>query len=173
MRVLVVSDSHGITRDLEVLLARYRDAVDMICHCGDSEIMRIDTMWHLVDGVVKGNMDFDRSYVTELCLNHDRFKLFMTHGHLYRVNFTREELANAAKLHACQVALYGHTHMLAHEMINGVLCINPGSFKQSRGPITERTYAILDVSYPIVTIHYYTHEHVLLDQLSATYTIGE
>lgn len=173
MRILVVSDSHGITRELENLLDYYRDDVDIILHCGDSELMGIDTIWHLVDGVVKGNVDFDPTFETEWIQQLKDMSIFMTHGHLYRVNYTREELARAAKDKGCRIALYGHTHVLSHEMINDVLCINPGSFNHSRGPVDERTYMLLSLEEQQVHIRYYKHDHTPLSHLDATYVIGE
>ena len=38
MKVLIVSDSHGLTTELEKLMENYQDEVDLFIHCGDSEL---------------------------------------------------------------------------------------------------------------------------------------
>ena len=49
MKVLFVSDSHGLTAELEILVEKHQDEVDLFIHCGDSELAP------------------DRSCFTELC----------------------------------------------------------------------------------------------------------
>ncbi|UTW68917.1 metallophosphoesterase family protein [Anaerobacillus sp. HL2] len=38
MKVLIISDSHGLKEELFELLNRYEKEVDAIVHCGDSEL---------------------------------------------------------------------------------------------------------------------------------------
>ena len=38
MKVLIVSDSHGLTTELEKLKAKYQGEVEHFIHCGDSEL---------------------------------------------------------------------------------------------------------------------------------------
>ena len=38
MKVLFVSDSHGLTAELEKLVENHQDEVDLFIHCGDSEL---------------------------------------------------------------------------------------------------------------------------------------
>ena len=56
-KVLVVSDSHGLTKELEDLRARHLNDVELMIHCGDSEMMPDDKV---MNGylTVKGNCDF-------------------------------------------------------------------------------------------------------------------
>ncbi|MBF0780498.1 MULTISPECIES: YfcE family phosphodiesterase [unclassified Granulicatella] len=171
MKVLVISDSHGITSELSTLIADYRSQVDYIVHCGDSELTSHDTLWGLTDSVVKGNMDFDSGYKTEDILQTKDYRFFVTHGHLYDVNFERYKLADRAKEEHCAFALYGHTHVLKVEVINHVICINPGSFNRSRGPIQERTFAVIDVSLTQAIIRYYRADRTCIDELTEIYRL--
>lgn len=169
MKLLVISDSHSITSELSVLIADYRSQVDYIIHCGDSELLSNDTLWGITDVVVKGNMDFDGGYQAEHIFQADNYRFLITHGHLYRVNAGRDTLARKAKAEQCLFALYGHTHILKAEVIDNIICINPGSFNHSRGPINERTYAIIDVIDKKVTINYYRADRTCLSELEQVY----
>ena len=57
-KVLVVSDSHGLTKELEVIRERHLNDVDLMIHCGDSELMPDEKV---MNGylTVRGNCDFD------------------------------------------------------------------------------------------------------------------
>ena len=46
MKVLIVSDSHGLTTELEKLKENYQDEVDLFIHCGDSELEADDRAIH-------------------------------------------------------------------------------------------------------------------------------
>ena len=38
MKVLIVSDSHGLTEELEKLIEKHQGEVEFFIHCGDSEL---------------------------------------------------------------------------------------------------------------------------------------
>ena len=54
-------------------------------------------------------------------------RCFLTHGHLYGVNFGLERLSEEARDRNCSMAFFGHTHKPCNKVVNGVHCINPGS----------------------------------------------
>ncbi len=41
-KVLIVSDSHGLTKELEDLRERHGKEVELMIHCGDSQLMPTD-----------------------------------------------------------------------------------------------------------------------------------
>lgn len=165
MDILVISDSHGIKEELVEVLAYYRDKVDYIVHCGDSEYDSRDTAWGLVDVVVRGNTDFDIDYPRASILKTKKSNMFVTHGHLYDVNLSRSDLAREAKEQGCNIALYGHTHVLRVEEINGVVCINPGSLHHSRGRVLESTFAMLHIEDNMLTVKYYKVDRTHIEGL--------
>lgn len=171
MDVLVISDSHGIKEELVELLAYYRDKVDYIVHCGDSEYDSSDTAWGLVDVVVRGNMDFDIEYPRDAVLKTKKCNMFVTHGHFYGVNASRYDAAALAKEQGCAIALYGHTHVLRVEEINGVVCINPGSLHHSRGRVPERTFAMLHFDESMLTVKYFKADRTHLAELDKVVTL--
>ncbi|NEW61793.1 YfcE family phosphodiesterase [Granulicatella sp. zg-ZJ] len=165
MKILVISDSHGIEEEMLELLRYYRDKVDYIIHCGDSELNENHEVWSLCDSVVKGNNDFYAPFDNYQIVKAGDENIFVAHGHMHVVSFTRAQLANAAYENKCRIALYGHTHILKVEDEEGVACINPGSFNHSRGPIKERTYAIVSVDGNIVDVEFYKHDRTRLEGL--------
>lgn len=173
MNILVISDSHGIHQELVELLSYYRDKVDVIVHCGDSELDSQDTTWLLTDAVVRGNMDFDKGYSDEKVLEVGGKRIFITHGHLFNVNVSRTDLALKAKRMGADIALYGHTHVLNAQVTQGVLCVNPGSLKQSRGLVRERTFALVTIDDSVVDVRYYKADHTHINGLEKQFNLQE
>ena len=97
---------------------------------------------------------------------------FVTHGHHQYVNAGREYLANMAKEKGASIALYGHTHKLNAETVDGVLCINSGSTNFPRGTYAgTANYAVLEIlSKEQIRLTYYTTKHEVLDDLVLNYT---
>lgn len=69
-------------------------------------------------------------------------KAFITHGHLYNVEYDRlDSLVYAAQEHGAKIAMYGHTHRPLYEEIGGVKVLNPGSAGKGMKP----TWALVEV----------------------------
>lgn len=141
-KVLVVSDSHGLMRELEVLRERHLNEVDLMIHCGDSELMPED---NVMNGylTVKGNCDFG-SYPLETTTEIAGRKFFITHGHKYSVKSSLMNLNYKAAEIGADIACFGHSHLLGAEVIGGTLFLNPGSIRLPRERI-EKTYVILEL----------------------------
>lgn len=141
-KVLVVSDSHGLTRELEVLRERHLDEVDLMIHCGDSEMMPDEKV---MNGylTVKGNCDFG-NYPLETTTEIAGRKFFITHGHKYSVKSSLMNLQYKAAEVDADIACFGHSHLLGAEVIGGTLFLNPGSIRLPRERI-EKTYVILEL----------------------------
>lgn len=131
MKLLVLSDSHGNISNLKKAVDKYKANTDVIIHCGDGT--RGEAMWlkeqctGCMTVCVKGNCDFGS------CLNDIEYldiankKIMITHGHLYSVKYGLEKLAYKAKEQGIDIVFFGHTHIPADTIINGVRLINPGS----------------------------------------------
>jgi putative phosphoesterase len=142
-KVLIVSDSHGLTKELQVLRERHLDEVDLLIHCGDSQLMHDD---QAISGyvTVRGNCDFGSGYPLEAISQLSGRKIFTTHGHHYSVKTSLRELNNQAQKVNADIVCYGHSHILAADVIKGRLFINPGSIRLPRERF-EKTYVILDL----------------------------
>ena len=144
-KILVVSDNH---RKLETLFQLIDANPDISCflHLGDSEGGEEEIRAHLPKKCdsyfVQGNNDFFAYLPKEAEIRLGKERLFLTHGHLYGVNFDLQRLADEAKDRNCSMALFGHTHKPCQRTVNGVLCINPGSISFPRQDNRRQSYAM-------------------------------
>ena len=166
MRLVVVSDSHGDRDILVQLVAHYKDEVVTFLHCGDSELTTTDSLFQQMT-VVQGNMDFNGHFPEQVVVPVGAQKAFLTHGHLYGVNFDLTRLMLAAQAEGAQLAFYGHTHQLACEMHQGLLVLNPGSISQPRGQFQSLggTYAVVDITATDYQVQYYDRHFEKVPQL--------
>ncbi len=65
MKVLIVSDSHGLEDELEMIAERHGKETDLMIHCGDSEL---DPSHPALSSylTVKGNCDFYGEFKDEI-----------------------------------------------------------------------------------------------------------
>jgi putative phosphoesterase len=143
-KLLIVSDSHGSTELLEEIEKLHGEEVDLMIHCGDSELSEDDAAIRNYKSV-KGNCDFLGSFPEDETHLINGVKIFATHGHHYSVKSTLGNLFYKAKELQANIVCFGHSHILGAEMVEDVLFINPGSVRLPRGR-TERTYIILELT---------------------------
>jgi uncharacterized protein len=141
-KVLVVSDSHGLTKELEVIRERHLDEVDLMIHCGDSQLMA-DNKAMTGYLTVMGNCDFS-GYPLETNTEIAGRKIFITHGHRYSVKTSMLNLGYKAEEVNADIVCFGHSHILGAEVIDGRLFLNPGSVRLPRERL-EKTYVILEL----------------------------
>ena len=87
MKILVVSDNHREEKILTEIVQKMGKQVDLMIHCGDSELAPDQEPMSNFKAV-KGNNDYGLSYPNELVINAGQEQLYLTHGHLQRVNFS-------------------------------------------------------------------------------------
>ena len=145
MRLLVISDTHGVNTWVHDVILRVQP--DIMYHLGDAQGAEEELM-AIADcpcECVRGNCDFASSLPAFVVTELGNHKVFLTHGHLYDVKFSLWTLANAAKEHGCDVAMYGHTHYPILTEKDGVTILNPGSISLRRQPGREPSFAVCDV----------------------------
>ena len=144
-KILVVSDNHRKLDNIYQLLEENPD-ISYFIHLGDSEGSEDAIRTHLPKGCesyfVQGNNDFFAYLPKEIEMRLGKERLFLTHGHLYGVGFDLQGLADEARARNCSMALFGHTHRPFSRMVNGVLCINPGSINFPRQDDRKPSYAM-------------------------------
>jgi len=140
--VLIVSDSHGLTKELGMLRERHLQDVDLMIHCGDSELMPDHPS---VFGflTVMGNCDIG-GYPLETITEAAGRRIFITHGHKYSVKTSLMSLKYKAIQMEADIVCFGHSHILGAELIGGILFLNPGSIRLPRERF-EKTYLILEI----------------------------
>ncbi|WP_440896020.1 metallophosphoesterase family protein [Amphibacillus sp. Q70] len=141
-KVLIVSDSHGWSKELAILKNRYQGKVDQMIHCGDSEL---DYHQKEIKNFqrVAGNTDYDPEFPDELTFDVKGTTFLVAHGHMHNIKMTLTPITyRADELHA-KIICYGHSHLAGVTQIDNKLVINPGSIRLPRGR-REETYAILE-----------------------------
>jgi uncharacterized protein len=153
MKALIVSDSHGLTDELLLIKNRHQDEVDIMIHCGDSELeVASKQMESFI--AVRGNCDFDSHYPNDCVTDLGSHKIFTTHGHLYNVKMSFIQVNYRAREVGASIVCFGHTHIAGAELVDGVLFINPGSIRLPRMR-KEATYAILQVEDEKANVSFY------------------
>lgn len=157
MQILVMSDTHG---DYDVIqkVSQFYPEIETLIHCGDSELKRDHYALNEMAAVVRGNCDSDAEFAIESVLELNGVKLYTTHGHLFGVKDSPMNLFYRAKELGAHAVFFGHTHMLAAEMIEDVLFVNPGSLLKPRGR-EEKSFAIVEHSPANWTITFYTDDN--------------
>lgn len=162
-KVLIVSDSHGLTEELNEIKARH--SVERMIHCGDSEL---DLDAPELKGFIKvaGNCDFDARYPQEETVTIEGLHFFAAHGHRHQVKSNLMSIAYRAEEEGASVVCFGHTHIAGAEKVGKQLLINPGSIRLPRAR-AEKTYAIIEwESLDHVQVYFYTVTGELVKALS-------
>lgn len=142
MKVLVFSDSHGNTRLMQQAVEGERP--ELVLHLGDvasdayklaadNPGLRIET--------VCGNCDPYGAAPEERELPLQGHKVWMLHGHRYRVKMGLWMLTEAARERGVEVVLFGHTHRPLVDCQGGLWLMNPGTI---RG-FGQATYGIMEL----------------------------
>ncbi|GAF13403.1 phosphoesterase [Bacillus sp. JCM 19046] len=164
MTILVLSDSHGWKEELKPIIERHRQSVDTIVHAGDSEL---DQDAPELEGVqvVAGNCDYLTSFPNEIELNWKNERILVTHGHLEGVKQSLKSLVIKAKQKGVSTVVYGHTHIAKAEMIDGILCINPGSVRLPKGNFGG-SYCVIEHKTNRVDVTYFSLAGKRIPELS-------
>lgn len=156
MKILVISDSHGLQEELFQVFHRHEHEVDVMIHCGDSELpKKAFSSFHKLF-IVKGNCDYDYEYKDEINITDFGINIFIVHGHMHNVKTSAVNLSYRAEELGANLVCFGHTHVAIAFQENGILYINPGSFRLPKKR-SERTYTIIEYKSDTATVIYYDH----------------
>ncbi len=169
MKILIMSDSHGLTSEIIEIKNRHQDEVQLMLHCGDSELPANSKELNGFKGV-KGNCDSGSALPNEIIEDLSGITLYMTHGHLFNVKMSLMSLKYRANETNAKIACYGHSHIANAELIDGVLLINPGSI---RLPVLRRqkTYAILDLENDTARVTFFEVNGELVKELTKEFSL--
>lgn len=153
--IAVVSDSHGDTRSLAVVLKNIENC-DALVFCGDgvSDCLSLlgtflsdpKIMIPPVIALVRGNNDLaffslknpetgtlsSISAPSDVMLTAAGHKIFITHGHKYGIYAGIKSMVDEAKRNDAHAVLFGHTHTASYADSDGILALNPGSISLPR-----------------------------------------
>ncbi|HBE78347.1 MAG TPA: metallophosphoesterase [Firmicutes bacterium] len=150
IRLGVVGDIHGNYRGLKQAV-REMGRIETLLFTGDGyrEISRLQDETDIdidfrIEGVV-GNCDFCSLFPTEQILCFGRYRVLLTHGHLYGVKSDLTRLGMVGREQKADLVVFGHTHEALCDDWYEVKLFNPGSLsaeRSYRGP----SYGIIEIS---------------------------
>ena len=147
MKVVIVSDTHGMHRTFEDVIEIEND-LDLLLHLGDVEggAVFMEEVAGCECHFVSGNNDFFDDLPEEETVEVAGKKIWMTHGHTYYVGFGLDEILEAGKEKGADIILFGHIHRPVWEEIDGITILNPGSLTYPRQMGRRPTYIVMTAS---------------------------
>lgn len=146
-KVLVISDTHGRTDNLDKILPLVKP-LDQLIHLGDvgRDVEYIEVTAECPCCFVSGNNDFYSTLPRERLIKLNGVPVFLTHGHYYYVNSRKDFVRSAAVQRGAKIALFGHTHVPYLEEDDTILVANPGSLSLPRQEDHCPTYMLLYIA---------------------------
>ncbi|MBQ9238640.1 MAG: YfcE family phosphodiesterase [Treponema sp.] len=164
-RLLVISDSHGQTPLVHLLMQQAPVACDALCFCGDGvqDVLPVvagaasdKTLSQAIPPVVvcvAGNNDAERCSVSggrtvsipqHVVMTVAGKTIAVVHGHRQGVYYGLTALSRTARTLGVSCVLYGHTHSARESWEDGIYLMNPGSCAFPRGGLPA-SCAVLEV----------------------------
>ena len=145
LKILLISDTHGHTDKLGILLEQYDGTVDMICHLGNSykDIQKFSP--GIPTHFVHGNGDGGFDVPGEKIINFGKAKILLVHGHNHSVYDGMTRLYYYALRAGVDAAFVGHTHVPHVSQESNIFIMNPGSLTQPRSG-SKASYGIVTYS---------------------------
>ncbi len=147
MRIVVFSDSHGITAAMEAAITQQKEA-KLFIHLGDGveEFKRIMSKYPNKEyWCIRGNCDYSATEESTVYSWIKDVKLMMTHGHHWQVKYDLDELKLGAREKESRIALYGHTHIAYTGYEDGLYIMNPGSISCPKD-YSYPSYGTIDIN---------------------------
>lgn len=146
MKILIVSDTHGQHKNLDIVLERM-GKIDALIHLGDveSEEHYIEAVAGCKTYMIAGNNDYFSDLPGEREFMLGKYHVFITHGHYYYVHMGTKRLKQEARARRADIVMYGHTHCPDIDLEDDVITINPGSLSRPRQEGRKATYVVMEI----------------------------
>ena len=145
MLIAVVSDTHRSNKYIKLAEELIKDA-NVLIHLGDN-VEDAEELEHNFKGkvyAVAGNCDYSTKYPKENIIEINGRKIFFTHGDLYGVKRSINNIYYRGKELDVDIVLFGHTHEQIIEKENGLILMNPGSIALPR--LKGRYVGFIDIN---------------------------
>ena len=149
-KLLVISDTHGNIPALEAVLIwagsrQSDDKINTAVFLGDGlqDLDRAKHRFSLKWIQVRGNNDYAPSVPDATVFEFCGRRLFLCHGHRYRLYDGFDTLIAVARNNEADIALFGHLHVPVFETVGGLQLVNPGSVGWPRSK-AGATFAVID-----------------------------
>lgn len=143
MRILVVSDSHGMEGNLRRAVLAQPQA-EVVIHLGDGEEETERVKRNFPEKMflqVRGNCDWYSQLPVSGVYTAGDARVFYTHGYAQGVKSGLYRAVCEAREQKAQVLLYGHTHEAVTDYEDGLYIMNPGALSGWRP-----SYGTLDIT---------------------------
>lgn len=146
MKILIVSDTHGMDDNFEKVIMR-ESPIDILIHCGDIEGSEdyYEALCECPVYIARGNNDFFADLQSEMVIELCGYRIMVTHGHYYGVSWDRERLIEEGIKRGVDIVMYGHTHRPELIRERGLTVLNPGSLSLPRQKGRKPTYVIMEI----------------------------
>jgi len=144
--ILVVGDTHG-KKDLMRKEIKKLPPIDLLLHTGDhfQDGHALAGQMKIQCNAVAGNCDWKKQEPDERILEIAGHRIFLTHGHLYNVKRSMNNLYFKARQNLIDIVIFGHTHMACLEREDNIWFMNPGSPSFPRAGGTG-TYGLIQLN---------------------------
>jgi len=137
MKILLISDTHGITGKLkDEILPKYANEVQMAIHLGDyvKDLFSLQSNYPNLQMIGVGG-SFEPREKTEqiLDLGSGNKRILIMHGHTHSVKSDLSRIMYYAQEKGVDACFFGHTHETFERTRNGIFFMNPGSLTHPRG----------------------------------------
>ena len=140
MKAIVMSDSHKDFDSILRIIEKEPDAT-LFIHAGDvqQDVDDLESVFPTIPiAHVLGNNDyFVHGVPDERFFTFGDKKIFLTHGHTYRVKYGLDAVIHKAESMGADICIFGHTHRAHLEKVRNLWVLNPGS--------TYRSYATIEI----------------------------
>lgn len=146
MKIIVFADSHT---DVSTMLSIVKfERPDAVLHLGDqiADGLELQKNIDIIIYLVRGNTDQDNDENEEMLLTLESKRIYMTHGHLYKVEDSLTALRNAGIRVGAQIVLFGHTHQPFLTYMDGIWFMNPGRIGRKSNKIIHATYGLICIT---------------------------
>ena len=147
MKILIVSDTHGVHRNYDKVIER-EGKIDMLLHMGDVEggEYYIEQTAGCPVHMVAGNNDWFTQLPKEKEIRIGNKKALITHGHYYHVSSGYDHIVREAIRRKVNIVMFGHIHRPVQEERQGILLLNPGSISFPRQQGRQGTYMVMEIN---------------------------
>ena len=148
MRVLIVSDTHRLHKNLDIALEQ-AGKIDLLLHMGDVEGGEdyIEAVAGCPVRIVAGNNDFFSQLNREEEVQLGNHRIFMTHGHYYYVSVGMERIKEEGLSRGADIVMFGHTHRPYLDIGEKITVLNPGSLSYPRQADRRAGYMIMEIDH--------------------------
>lgn len=145
MKIGILSDTHGDLVAAKLAVSKM-GSINCLLHAGDyyRDAEALGKEYDFPIYAVVGNGDWSMTAPEDLIITGAGKRIWLTHGHTYRVKRGHQTLLAQAVEHNADIVVYGHTHLPAIKWLDGILLFNPGSTSYPRGD-TGASYGMLKI----------------------------